>query len=571
MEFPSGWFVLSPHNQARLSTCLFCFRVISRADWRSPNDRHVQCIGLSRALASHVNQRLPDFRNEEEWMPASMCPTCRRWWKSVDVTAAKQRLADAAAQQAAKECAKGDGRLCDLCLKVHVGTTPVDVKAAKAAQEAEEAARAAKRKASTELSPGLQEKKYKSKSYRVRTRRNDPPPVQFDERDVISEYRRVPGVSARGVAKFAEVFAENHAEDIANNRLQVISPTKARRLVTKFNTVFDGDFESKTCPFTRESDGGAVMCRDAKAFMLKLVWIVCRSPDDVLIIRIYADSGKGSFKLLFSFVFNDDPLVNPDAPEGARALHAARKEGVKDTGVLRVYCLGLLEGAQESHDSVRWLFDSHDSLCSLTDAFPHAMICLALDGKMQNKTMGLMDAGCRFPEVRTHWSPWEQHSKPHEERTVTSVIADYEAREAARREGRNDDPKLFHSVVAKPIKLLQSLAHQPTMVSLPVAQLHETLGEASSVVGFMQDLSSRHARQWLREMGVRPSDRHGRTSFDGKAARALFNAKSIDILRRLIAEIRLRAKGSFDLDFFFGEKSRFTGLFLQVAKSSLSF
>lgn len=534
MEYPAGFFVQSPHNQARLSTCLFCLRVITRGEWRKAKRmRHYLCIANSPTLASHVRDVLHDFLNTEEWMPASVCSNCQRHMKTLDITATKTRLACLDAQQMARSCIEC-GRSCDLCRKFHAQVLPVDEKAAKAA-------RTAKRKAATELVE-LPPRTRKAPKYVVR--RIVPPPVIFDERDVISEYRRVPGVSARGVAEFFQGIADNHAADIAASRLEVVSHSKARRVLTKFNNIFRDDFENVVCPHTRESDGGAVMCRDAKAFMLKLVWLVCRSPKDVLIIRIYADSGRGSFKLLCSFVFNDDPLVNPDAPEGARELHAARKEGVKDTGVLRVYCLGLLEGAKEGLKSVRWLFDSHPSLCLLPEAFPNAMICLPLDGKMQNFVMGLMEAGCRFPEVHSHWSPWPQHSRPEEERTVRTVVDDYEAREAAVEQGRDDDPKKFHSVVAKPIELLQALADQPTMLSLPPAQLHVTLGEAASIYAFLSDLHPRLARQWLRDLHIRPSDRHGRTSFDGKHARALFNAKAIDVLRRLVTEIRCRAKGT---------------------------
>lgn len=531
MEFPPNFFVQSPHNQARHSTCLFCLCVISRSDWRSSKQsRHPLSISQSPALASRVRDILPDFSNTEEWMPASVCSNCRRHMSSLDVATAKTRLASIDAQQLARDC---DGRSCDLCKKVRRGTLPVDVKA-------DRAKRARKRKEAEELKE-LPPPTRRRPIYV--TRHIVPPPVQFDERDVISEYRRTPKLSGRGVATMAKVYAENHAEDIAAGRLEVVSPAKARRIVTDYNRIFSGDFESKDCPFTQQSDGGAVMCRDAKTLMLKLVWILCRKPGDVLIIRIYADSGKGSFKLLCSFVFNDDPLVNPEAPEGARALHAARKEGVQDTGVLRVWCIGLLEGAKEDHDSVRWLFDTHESLCQLPEAFPYAMISLPLDHKMQNFATGIKGGGCRFPEVHTHWSQWPQHSKPEEERTVQTVLDDYEAREAAANEGRDSDPKNFHSVVRKPIKLLQALRHQPMMLSLPVAQLHETLGEAASIHKFFCEINDRLARRWLRELKIRPSDRHGRTAFDGKYSRALFSARAIEVLRRLVADFPCRSKG----------------------------
>lgn len=462
-------------------------------------------------------------------MPASVCLPCYHRRDAVDVSTAKARVSLASTSEGDADNCIADDDPCDLCRKFLAQTEPVDVTAARKK-------RAAKRKQRNELlelPPPTRQKRI------VTTRRIVTPPTVFDELDVLSTLRRVPGTSARGNAKFYRILAENHEGD----NVEIISEAKARRVATLSNKIFLDDFESKICPHTREADGGAVMCRDAVAFMRKLVWLVCRTPDDVFIIRIYADSGRGSFKLLCSFIFNDDPLVNPDAPPGARALHAARKEGVKDTGVLRVYCLGLLEGAKESHESVRWLFDSLESLCSLPEAFPNAIITLPLDHKMQNFATGIMEGGCRYPEVHTHWSPWPQHSRPDEARTVATINADYDAREAAANEGRDDDPKLFHNVVERPIKLLEALSRQPMDLTLPVAQLHESLGEATSIYKFLGQLNEKVRRLWLRELKIRPSDRQGRTAFDGNDARELFTAKAIDSLRRLVAENPCRGKG----------------------------
>lgn len=173
---------------------------------------------------------------------------------------------------------------------------------------------------------------------------------------------------------------------------------------------------------------------------------------------------------------------------------------------------------------------------------------------MQNFVEGIMQGGCRFPESHTHWSPWPPHSRPDEARTSATINADVDARETAATEGRND-PKLFHNVVARPIKLLESLAHHPMDLTLPVAQLHESLGEVASIYKYLCDLKPKIAQLWLRAMGIRPAERQDHTGFDSNDSRELFTATSIDVLRRVVAEHPCRGKrictySSKNLDYF---------------------
>lgn len=72
--------------------------------------------------------------------------------------------------------------------------------------------------------------------------------------DLIPEFRGVPKVSARGVASFFTILAENHKCENA----EFISESKSRRTTTLFNKIFLEDFESKNCSYTRESDGGGL-------------------------------------------------------------------------------------------------------------------------------------------------------------------------------------------------------------------------------------------------------------------------------------------------------------------------
>lgn len=146
--------------------------------------------------------------------------------------------------------------------------------------------------------------------------------------------------------------------------------------------------------------------------------------------RLSADSGRNSLKLTMNISFNDDPLLYADAPPGARERHAARNEGLYDTGVERTYILVLIPGAPETPETVKWLWKvcRFSLLCRV---YPNAIVCSPNDIKMQNELCGIGDAGSRFPHIYNLYSQFRQFSRPDIERTVESIIGDNKAREEA--------------------------------------------------------------------------------------------------------------------------------------------
>lgn len=63
---------------------------------------------------------------------------------------------------------------------------------------------------------------------------------------------------------------------------------------------------------------------------------------------------------------------------------------------------------------MRFLFDTHESLCDIPKWFYNLTVVCPVDMKMQNLMTGIMLGGARYSYAISHWSLWAEHSKPEE-------------------------------------------------------------------------------------------------------------------------------------------------------------
>lgn len=198
-------------------------------------------------------------------------------------------------------------------------------------------------------------------------------------------------------------------------------------LIDRLNHVFADDFESIDCTFS-EADEGAVVVKDIERFAKKMVWLRKRPCRHVAMVRLGADSGGDSLKLMMNILFNDDPVLRARASTEDRTAYAEHNEGLHDIGVKRTYILVLVPRAKETFARVRWLWDIRRLSRARVD-YPNATIGAPLDVKHQCFHVGISSG--RFDSIYHHHSQYPQHSRPDEARTIDGIVAEYKARQAA--------------------------------------------------------------------------------------------------------------------------------------------
>jgi len=82
-----------------------------------------------------------------------------------------------------------------------------------------------------------------------------------------------------------------------------------------------------------------------------------------------------------SFLFKDDPLLQPAADDSKDDDNASKTSKVKDSGVSRVFLIGVAPRMSELYDTVDHLME-HLAVEKLKEFLPNARLCVAVDIKM---------------------------------------------------------------------------------------------------------------------------------------------------------------------------------------------
>ena len=132
------------------------------------------------------------------------------------------------------------------------------------------------------------------------------------------------------------------------------SPAQARLVVSTMDAVFVDDFHSIECIFS-ESDSAMHVVIDLLTFVKKLCLLRRKQLRDIAFIKVNADDGRGSLKLMLQLIFEGDPVL----AEFSEQLRAERLRNAHlDTGVLSTFIVALIEKCSESHASIRLLFSA---------------------------------------------------------------------------------------------------------------------------------------------------------------------------------------------------------------------
>lgn len=488
--------------------------------WRSAaTTRKTLFIPDNPKVAEQLEKFIPEYDKSNKWFPTSVCESCHRYFSpSYSNKSDKIKIASELLDFTQNRRSPALMTLCEtsgVCLICN-NSNAAPVCKPKEMQTSEH--------------------EFKSLPPPTRAKRHFYTSTQSPSKDsgnlVCDDYLamgRSQNASGRQVA--AAVGAMRNRESDGLTTVSSPNPHTFRKLHSELNNTFAAEFHTIECPeLEGKIDGSAIKCKDLRDFLLKVIWIRGRAVSDVAYIKVNADDGRGSLKLMIQILFTDDPLLT-ELPEETRREYADENNGYLDSGVNGVYIVVLIPGCDETFASVRFMFNSlnFEDVC---ETFPNAQIVLPVDMKMQNKTCGIQGHSARYPLVYNHWSQRAEYSKPDEIRTAQTISDSNKAR----LNSKDDNPINFHSVAEYPIHLLSILPEKNLIQVLVPCQLHLLLGITKSLVTFLQILDRELLDNWLFTIKVKRDPRHGpdSTDFKGNECRKIIH--STDQLEMLIPE-----------------------------------
>ncbi len=193
--------------------------------------------------------------------------------------------------------------------------------------------------------------------------------------------------------------------------------------------------EEKDIPLCSHCPHEVSYCNDVPKFVADYVTARGRTADEVALIKIGADGGGASLKVMLQLLFDDDHLLQQPPGVGVRRM---RRGEFKDSGVRRVLIIAVAPKCSESYHNVNAIMTKL-RLETLRDLFTKARICYAVDLKMALVLLGLKCSGSRFACPYCMFSRWKAHSCSHQKRTflgLTTASTTVQRRMANRRSGK---------------------------------------------------------------------------------------------------------------------------------------
>lgn len=335
--------------------------------------------------------------------------------------------------------------------------------------------------------------------------------------------------STRSMARGADGLRKRRAS--GSSEISSVSGSVHRRDTSALNKCFARLFASVPCTFSL--DGAAVLCLDLIIFILLICWLRGKKIADILLLKIGADSGQGSLKLMLQMLFRDDLIFSGGTLRERRRGGLADNGGLQDSGVARTYIIALIFGASETFESVHYLFDRYDF--GGLRFFLHAdcEIIFPVDMKMGALMCGIGSSGSLYPMYTSLFSPFlSAESRPLEPRSAVSILRVWEERQAAEKLGATD-PKEFQSVCFAPIFALLVLAKDcPLWCFLTPPQLHILLGIVKLFWSWLRLLDFKVASAFMKKHNIVANRKHGHMDFEGNQCRKIlrFSRTILDLL-----------------------------------------
>lgn len=257
----------------------------------------------------------------------------------------------------------------------------------------------------------------------------------------------------------------------------------------------------------------AIKCKSVNEFVDQILETRQISEESAM-IRIGIDGGGGFLKMCLSVFSNTDDQT---------VLHRQSHDGVpskrfKDSGVKKVFILGIVPSVQENYENVHLLWSS----IGLDTVEKHFTV--ATDLKLANILLGLMAHGSMHP------CSWCTIDKNHlqdigEQRTFGMLKESFLHYSEAGQIRKN--AKKFQNVVHPSI--IQGADDCPVITRVPPPELHLLTGPVNTLYNGMTKIWP-DCDQWLMSCNVQREALHG-GSFTGNSSRKLL--KSVDTLETI--------------------------------------
>ena len=262
-------------------------------------------------------------------------------------------------------------------------------------------------------------------------------------------------------------------------------------------------------------------------------------PLETTLVRVGMDKGQGSLKISFNLV----DLSAPRFQKGGKVRVSRPLGEFVDSGVEKILLAAIVRGLEESHESVRVMFDLigiQNLRGRVVDAegkvIYHGWV-LAADHKLINFAIGIMQHSSSHP---CSWCDAHMNSlhKLGSMRTFGEIRDQAEAYQ--RSEGKQREGKYFKCCVEMPTFGEPS---QRVLDLVPPEELHILL----AVVNKCTDLIKKETKDflkevwpgytaWLERIHVKESPRKGGGKFNGNDCKRMVRADSVDILMTVAVE-----------------------------------
>ena len=488
-----------------------CRTPITRKDWRGAKEKFWQLSLLDNALALSTLQEkyLPDYDPSDIVLPHSVHLKCLMilyrpkvapaWFLENAAATRAALLASRAAERAkTRTCSHSADECCALC-----GTGRNFVSDWQAQFKSVEP---------PALHPGL------------------PPPAKRHRRasaclskNDLAAWNSASGGSVRSTARGADSQRERHAS--GESPVDSTSGAVHRRQSTIANRLFRRLFRDVDCEFG-DTDGGAVVCTSLYIFIALICFLRGKLVSALRRIKLNIDGGRGSVKLSMQIFWDDDPIWGGADQRSRRRTALHDNGGLLDNGAKRTWIVGLIAGAKETFESVRFLIDRYDFV-AIRELLPDACdIVGPNDMKVAALCVGIGPSGSRYPQASTIFSPYRGMSLPDVWRTPKMVLDRLEERrKEEEKSGRPTDAKNFESVEFAPIRLLQELfMERPIADFLVPPQLHLVLGIVKTLLGWLAVLDRAMMNHFLRDIAVVRNPKHGDEDFRGNECRRILRS-----------------------------------------------
>lgn len=289
-----------------------------------------------------------------------------------------------------------------------------------------------------------------------------------------------------------------------------------RKRINTLGHVLDDHFESSSFEFVTETAGKepkknvqeAIFCKDLSKFIEFVVQV--RNIRDYH-LKFGLDGGGKFLKLCLSI------------QETSPSVDSEKVKGFKDSGVKKLFIIGIAESAQENYHNVKLLWDKLNMNKFLSQQMDGTV---TTDLKLANILCGLMSHTVSYP------CTWCVAAKAKlafdgELRTISSCQQNFENYRANKKVKK--DAKNYYNCVDAPIIKSDKTS---ILYVLPPPELHLLLGCVNHLYEHMKAEFPVIAETWAKECHVFRVDVYrGTMGFEGNSSRKLI--ANVDKLRRL--------------------------------------